>query len=213
VKGTADYQQLILQNFGPLNAYEYDTKNEVGSTQYAPVRISNLANFLSKLRASGILVYILSTSWYPVTAEQWKNYILLTMEVATLGFDADHIMALPVAVPGAGADKGEAIRTKLAELQLTKEQCIFTDDSSGNIKSAQGVCNTIWLKQRRGLDESDLFYLMQPIMQQSSGQGLSGGAQGGIAVGVVAALALGILVGVGLQAQRSAASDTELGKC
>jgi len=188
VQSTSNYEYLITQNFGPLNAYEGNTTDKVGSYRYAPARITNLANALSKLRGNGMMVYILSTSWYPVTADQWKNYVLMTMEVANLGFDADHIISLPVAVPGQGADKGKAIQAKLAELKMTKEQCLFTDDSSGNIKSAQGICNTLWLTQRRGLEEADLFYMMQPIMHESSSggdddSGLSAGTVVGIAVG------------------------------
>merc|ERR1711871_15021 len=115
---------------------------------------------LGALRKAGTKVFILSTSWWPVTAEQWRAYLLLCDSVTKLGFDADHIIALGVKSPGKGADKGAAIQSKLQDLGVSPGQCLFADDASDNIQSATKKCDTLWVQQRRGLEESDMHFVM-----------------------------------------------------
>jgi len=161
-----DWQDQTLSNFAPVDYY-----NPTGVPSLAAPRLRDLRQTLAKLREAGADVYMLSTSWYPVTAAQWAAYLLKADSVSKLGFDKDHVIALPVAVPGQGADKGAAIAKKLRELGLGNNQCVFADDSKGNIQSAAAKCSTIWISQRHGLEESDLFYLLRladPFPQSSS---------------------------------------------
>ena len=152
----SDWQDQTLSNFAPVDYY-----NPTGVASLAAPRLRDLRQTLAKLREDGADVYMLSTSWYPVTAAQWAAYLLKAdSAISKLGFDKDHVIALPVAVPGQGADKGAAIVKKLLELGLGNNQCVFADDSKGNIQSAAGKCSTIWISQRHGLEASDLFYLL-----------------------------------------------------
>ena len=40
-------------------------------------------------------------------------------------------------------------------------QCVFADDSDGNIENATGVCGTLDITERMGMDYTDMEYLEQ----------------------------------------------------
>jgi len=123
-------------------------------------RIQAMANFISDVRT--LLdgnVFIVSTSWYPVNEEQWQAYLKYISDETGLGFPLDHIFAVADPGPGLSADKGAVIRANMAKHGITFDEALFADDSAGNIKSTQGVCNTLHLSKRAGLDDTDRDYI------------------------------------------------------
>jgi len=100
-----------------------------------------------------------STSWYPVTEEQWKNYLFYASEMLGLGFKMDDIISLADPGPGKSADKGAKIQEQMDNMDLDFEEGMFADDSGSNIASAVDVCNTIHLVVRIGLDDTDRAYI------------------------------------------------------
>jgi len=123
-------------------------------------RIQAMANFINDVRT--LLdgnVFIVSTSWYPVNEEQWQAYLKYISDETGLGFPLDHIFAVEDPGPGLSADKGAVIKANMAKHGIMFDEALFADDSAGNIKSAQGVCNTLHLSKRAGLDDTDRDYI------------------------------------------------------
>ena len=115
--------------------------------------------FLAKLRSENISVKIVSTSWYPITADQWQEYLYYVSDLLGLGFLKQEILTVDDPGPGLSADKG----TKIQEDNQLEggffDNAIFADDSSGNIKSALMVCNTFYIIERKGLSRKDMKYI------------------------------------------------------
>ena len=69
-----------------------------------------IANFLKNLRSKSISVKIVSTSWYPITADQWQEYLYYVSNLLGLGFVKEEILTVDDPGPGLSADKGAKIR-------------------------------------------------------------------------------------------------------
>eukprot|EP01084_Bolivina_argentea_P314989 545629_1 len=141
-----------------------DAEANVTAAMGGTDRINRLKEHFGRVMSSDSTVeniFILSTSWAPVPAEGWKNFIFRNFELAGLDtiFPKEKILTLDDPGPGEPADKGGEIETKLTALSLTAEKCIFSDDSSGNVASAAGKCDTNYLTARKGMDETDLNYV------------------------------------------------------
>ena len=120
---------------------------------------TGIANFLKKLRSKSISVKIVSTSWYPITADQWQEYLYYVSNLLGLGFFKEEILTVDDPGPGLSADKGAKIREDKNLEEGYLDSAMFADDSSGNIKSALMVCNTLYLIERRGLSRRDMKYI------------------------------------------------------
>jgi len=123
-------------------------------------RLEKVRSWLQRMRhLMNGNVFIMSTSWYPVTGKQWQAYLFQVSELLDLGFKKDHILTLADPGPGLGADKGKAIRKHMRMHNAHAASTMFADDSGGNIKSAKGVCNTLYINKRQGMDDTDLQYI------------------------------------------------------
>ena len=120
---------------------------------------TGIANFLKNLRSKSISVKIVSTSWYPITADQWQEYLYYVSNLLGLGFVKEEILTLDDPGPGLSADKGAKIREDKNLEEGYLDTAIFADDSSGNIKSALMVCNTLYIIKRKGLSGRDMKYI------------------------------------------------------
>ena len=124
---------------------------------------SNVREFLSSLRNRGpeppVTVKIVSTSWYPITAAQWQEYLFYVSGILELGFTKDEILAVDDPGPGLSADKGAKIREDNDGTNEFLNNAMFADDSTGNIKSSIMVCNTLYMAKRKGLDNYDFDYI------------------------------------------------------
>ena len=123
-------------------------------------RLANITNFLQFLRDNNVTVKILSTSWFPITETQWKNYLINVTSKFGLGFQEDEILTIADPGPGKSACKGCRIQKDL-NLDATQYsgETMFADDSWGNINSARNIANTLWLKKRIGLEDQDIDYI------------------------------------------------------
>jgi len=106
-------------------------------------------------------VKIVSTSWYPITAAQWQEYLYHVSLELGLGFRKSEILAVDDPGPGLSADKGAKIREDNRGTKEFLDNALFADDSTGNIKSAIMVCNTLYISKRKGLDNHDMNYIIQ----------------------------------------------------
>ena len=119
----------------------------------------NVIDFLKVLRNESITVKVVSTSWYPITAAQWQTYLHYVSQLLGLGFEFEEILAVDDPGPGKSADKGAKIREDNNGTKEFLSNAMFADDSTGNIKSALMVCNTLYMVNRKGLDENDMEYI------------------------------------------------------
>ena len=126
--------------------------------------------FLAKLRSENISVKIVSTSWYPITADQWQEYLYYVSNLLGLGFVKEEILTVDDPGPGLSADKGAKIREDKNLEEGYLNTAIFVDDSSENIKSALMVCNTLYLIKRKGLSKTDMRYIKASIQMFESKQ-------------------------------------------
>ena len=72
-----------------------------------PLRAARIKGFLHRLRSKGGNIKIVSTSWAPVTEEQWKAYLINITSPFDLGFDENTTLSLEDPGPGLSADKGK----------------------------------------------------------------------------------------------------------
>eukprot|EP01084_Bolivina_argentea_P314990 545630_1 len=142
-----------------------DAEANVTAAMGGTDRINRLIEHFTTVMATASSIdniFILSTSWAPVPAEGWKNFIFRNFELAGLDtiFPKEKILTLDDPGVGIPADKGSVAEAKLVELGVTEASaCIFSDDSSGNVASAAGKCDTNYLTARKGMDETDLNYV------------------------------------------------------
>ena len=119
-------------------------------------RINRLRDMFSYLSKNNKHVYICSTSWYPITAAQWKTYLYYIMNFNGIPLDSQHILALP-AIPGSTASqKGQTIYNVMLTNSQQYNNAIFYDDGLVNIQSAIGVCITRWLSRHMGMKSIDI---------------------------------------------------------
>ena len=115
--------------------------------------------FLADLRAKNVAVKIVSTSWYPITEAQWREYLFYVSETTGLGFRREEILTLNDPGPGLSADKGQKIREDMGIEKGFVKTTMFADDSKSNIKAALEVCNSLYIIRRQGLEKKDLRYI------------------------------------------------------
>ena len=101
----------------------------------------------------------MNPTWYPITADQWQEYLYYVSNLLGLGFFKEEILTVDDPGPGLSADKGAKIREDKNLEEGYLDSAMFADDSSGNIKSALMVCNTLYLIERRGLSRRDMKYI------------------------------------------------------
>ena len=75
-----------------------------------PERLKKIQNFLDDLRNANVTVKVVSTSWYPITEDQWQEYLAYVSDFLKLGFSKDEILAVEDPGEGLSADKGQRIR-------------------------------------------------------------------------------------------------------
>ena len=114
---------------------------------------------MDRLRSRKASVKIVSTSWAPVTEEQWKEYLVNVTNSFDLGFAENETLSLEDPGPGLSADKGIVIKKDMEEDNVGFDNALFADDSQSNIQSAREVCNTLLLPKRVGLDGTDCAYI------------------------------------------------------
>ena len=119
----------------------------------------NIKNLLTGLRDKNITVKIVSTSWYPITENQWHEYLFYVSKTLGLGFSREEILPLYDPGPGLSADKGQKIRADLGVNQGRMETVMFADDSKSNIISSLDVCNSLYIIKRTGLKEDDMSFI------------------------------------------------------
>ena len=122
-------------------------------------RVIRIKGFIDRLRYKGGNVKIVSTSWAPVTEEQWQEYLINVTNTFDFGFEENTTLSLEDPGPGKSADKGEVIKIDMEYDDLRFDEALFADDSTSNIKSAKDVCNTLLLPKRLGLDGTDCAYM------------------------------------------------------
>lgn len=123
-------------------------------------RLSVMKSFIKDIRKTlNGNVFIVSTSWFPVSKLQWQTYLLEVSSMLDLGFDADHVITLNDPGPGLSADKGAEIKANMAKTGIKFAEAVFADDTGGNIKKAKDVTNTIYLPRKMGLDQTDRDYI------------------------------------------------------
>ena len=122
-------------------------------------RIKRIRRFLDRLRLHRASVKIISTSWFPVTEIQWKEYLINITNTFDMGFEDDEVLSLADPGPGLSANKGDVIKADMKDSNVDFDGALFSDDSKGNIKSAKGICNTVLLPKRLGLDGTDCAYV------------------------------------------------------
>lgn len=133
-----DFHTEIVKSFGGLS------------------RIKKLRNMFKSLSNNNKKAYICSTSWYPITALQWKTYLKYIMDYIKVPFKGEYILTLPV-IPGSKeSQKGKTIHNILVKNNVSYNEAIFYDDSLPNIQSAIGVCITRWLSLRKGMKNIDI---------------------------------------------------------
>ena len=64
----------------------------------------------------------------------------------------EHIIALPDPGPGISANKGGEIEKNMKKHGIKPAEALFSDDSSGNIKTAKGMCHAYDLGEGRAYD-------------------------------------------------------------
>ena len=141
-------------NGNPFNPIE-DLTESFGGTE----RVLRIKGFIDRLRYKGGNVKLVSTSWAPVTEEQWREYLVNVTNTFDLGFESNTILSLEDPGPGKSADKGEVILQDMREDDINFDEALFADDSTSNINSATDVCNTLLLPKRLGLDGTDCAYM------------------------------------------------------
>ena len=122
-------------------------------------RVIRIKGFIDRLRYKSGNVKIVSTSWAPVTEEQWQEYLINVTNTFDFGFEENTTLSLEDPGPGKSADKGEVIKIDMEYDDLRFDEALFADDSTSNIKSAKDVCNTLLLPKRLGLDGTDCAYM------------------------------------------------------
>ena len=142
-----------------LEGHSFDPIANLTESFGGPERINRIKSFIGRLRSRNANVKMVSTSWAPVSEEQWKEYLINVTSIFDLGFDDDNTLALEDPGPGLSADKGEVIKEDMGEDDVEFDGALFADDSTSNIKSAKGVCNTLLLPKRVGLDGTDCAYM------------------------------------------------------
>ena len=134
-----------------------------------PERLKKIQNFLDDLRNANVTVKVVSTSWYPITEDQWQEYLAYVSDFLKLGFSKDEILAVEDPGEGLSADKGRRIRD---DQNITVDDFVsdamFADDSTGNIRSAINVTNLLWMEERKGLGEGDIKYIKYSIKMDSN---------------------------------------------
>ena len=128
-------------------------------------RLEDIKGFLQDLKNAGATVKIVSTSWFPITENQWQEYLFYVSNELELGFAKDDILTVADPGPGLSADKGAKIQMDAGVEGTYLNQTIFADDSWGNIKSARDVCQTLYINERKGLDLQDRAYLYGSVLE------------------------------------------------
>ena len=129
-------------------------------------RLETIKSFLKQLTGAGAKVKIVSTSWFPITENQWKEYLFYVSSELKLGFLKDDILTVADPGPGLSADKGAKIQKDQKDAGGNGgylKQAIFADDSWGNIKSSRNVCQTLYINERKGLDVEDREYILSSV--------------------------------------------------
>ncbi len=189
-----------------------------------PSRLARLRAFFATLASSdGMLqVRLLSTSWHPVSAAAWGAYLTEVTSAAGLrwspiGDDGGEgwIIALADPGPGLSANKGSAIAQRLAAWGLAAHQALLVDDSEGNIASAAGNCDTVWLPQRQGMSNLVLDYIETRALGCSSwvatGPGVCGASEPMIvgAMGILVTIVAVVAAAAFLLGRRRAVADLD----
>jgi len=163
-----DCGELCNDTMGLVKTLYYGTN--LDGTPFDPVanltesfggreRVIRIKGFIDRLRYKGGNVKIVSTSWAPVTEEQWQEYLINVTNTFDFGFEENTTLSLEDPGPGKSADKGEVIKIDMEYDDLRFDEALFADDSTSNIKSAKDVCNTLLLPKRLGLDGTDCAYM------------------------------------------------------
>ena len=142
-----------------LDGTSYDPVTKLTESFGGKERITRIKGFIDRLRSRNAVVKIVSTSWAPVTEEQWKEYLINVTDTFHLGFEDNSTISLEDPGPGLSANKGKVIQEDMIEDDVEFDGALFADDSTSNIKSAKSVCNTLLLPKRVGLDGTDCAYV------------------------------------------------------
>ena len=123
-----------------------------------PSKVNQNTSIKHKNTIRSIVVKILSTTWFPITENQWQEYLFYVSNLLNLGFEKEDILAVEDPGPGIPANKGERIRVD-QNAKVFQGQVMFADDSTGSINSALNVSNLLWMKDRTGLGEEDMEFI------------------------------------------------------
>lgn len=151
-----------------LNGTAFDPITDLTKSFGGPTRLQRIKSFIDRLRSRNGNVKIVSTSWAPVTEEQWLAYLLNVTSTFEFGFNENTTLSLEDPGPGLSADKGEVIKSDMEMDEINFDGALFADDSANNIKSAKAVCNTLLLPKRVGLDGTDCAYMEALVSMKTS---------------------------------------------
>ena len=150
---------FTLHSGSTLDGTPFDPVANLTASFGGKDRVNRIRSFIKRLKSKNANVKIVSTSWAPISAEQWQQYLMNITGTMDLGFEEDKILSLEDPGPGKSADKGNMIKRDMRNDDIEFDAGLFADDSRGNIRSAMRVCNTLLLPQRLGLDGTDCAYI------------------------------------------------------
>ena len=151
---------LFLRKKGPLALvetllylYPKDYRRRLVNAMGGSQRVAELTRFFQDIGPSRY--YLVSSSWYPFDAEQWRHYLQFVFELFHWPYHISHIKTLAKTTQKETLDKGRVIQRLLHQKKLTYQGCLFYDDNLHNILTAKTVCLTRWLIQAK-LQREDL---------------------------------------------------------
>ena len=136
-----------------LYLYPKDYHQRLISAMGGPQRVAQLTRFFQRIDPSRY--YLVSSSWYPFNAAQWRHYLQFVMELFQWPHHLSHIKTLAKKTKHQTLDKGRVIQRLLHQKKLAYQDCLFYDDSLDNILTAKSICLTRWLIQAK-LQRNDL---------------------------------------------------------
>jgi len=125
-------------------------------------RRDRLLQTFGVLASNGVMIRVLSTSWYSINAASWTYFLSKVFLAAGLDHYLNMSTILALDDPGAGlaADKGSRLQTFMNDNNWTNiHQGILSDDSPSNIAKTNGKGDWLQVTPRAGLAVDALEYL------------------------------------------------------
>jgi len=144
---------------GDVSALETLSDQELLAAFGGEARVAALHSHFALLRAANITMGIVSMNFTAVIKKALDR-------IGTLGqfFGAESIIGRDSAIMRRNDnDKGAVISVLMKSNGMRFEQALFVDDSARNIKSAQGICSTLRVCARKGMDGANMRAIEQRL--------------------------------------------------